>query len=145
MLVELLQRSIGLSVALHIDDDGAVHQRQRQHADRCNSKWSEHRKLARPTADKPTDRPAAAMPGVEHRAQRWVVEQPEIVALIEQQRVLAVAQRVKDCRRSHVVTAIGIGGQRFEQDQCSGLATAPHRTQQRQAWRDRVTAEDVAV
>ena len=105
----------------------------------------EHRKLARSTTDKPANGTTAAMSGVEHRAQHRIVEQAEIVTFVEQQRMLTVGQRVKDRRRGHVVAAIGIGGQRFEQDQRCCLAAATYWTKQRQTGRDRVAAEDVAV
>ena len=59
--------------------------------------------------------------------------------------MLTVGQRVKDRRRGHVVAAIGIGGQRLEQDQSGGFATATHRTNKGQAGRDQVAAKDMAV
>jgi hypothetical protein len=95
-------------MALHINDHAALHQRQRECANGGERERSEDIILARPAADEAVDAAAAPVPVVEHRAQHLVGKQPEVVTLVDQQRVFARSQQVIDHGCGDVAAPIGV-------------------------------------
>jgi hypothetical protein len=141
--VELLELN---TRSLHVDHDGSVQQRQRQHADRRNCHWGKGRKPSRPTSHKTVHGSSTPVPTIKNRTQHVAAQEIETVRLIHEQGCAGSPFKLMvDRRCGNAVGAMALRHQQFGQTEHRGLSAAAHRTEQSEPRSYRKPIEHVGV